>query len=79
MLQILGYNPADLLDKSLYACHHGADSESLMAAFKNGKLRTLSSVTLCNLFEQHSKILIAICYEFINNNYSCTLNHQMDH
>lgn len=37
MLPILGYKPSDLLDKALYECHHGADSEILMAAFKNGK------------------------------------------
>lgn len=37
MLPILGYKPADLLDKSLYDCHHSADSEALMAAFKNGE------------------------------------------
>jgi len=35
MLPILGYKPTDLLDKSLYEYHHGADSEALMAAFKN--------------------------------------------
>lgn len=37
MLSILGYKPNDLLDKSLYECHHSADSEGLMAAFKNGE------------------------------------------
>jgi len=35
MLPILGYKPSDLLDKSLYECHHSVDSEALMAAFKN--------------------------------------------
>lgn len=38
MLPILGYKPNDLLEKSLYEYHHGADSEMLMTAFKNGKL-----------------------------------------
>lgn len=42
MLSILGYRPNDLLEKSLYEYHHGADSEMLMNAFKNGKLSTLS-------------------------------------
>lgn len=37
MLPILGYKPSDLLDKSLYECHHSVDSEALMAAFKNGE------------------------------------------
>lgn len=37
MQSILGYKASDLLDKSLYECHHGADSEILMSAFKNGK------------------------------------------
>lgn len=37
MYPILGYKPIDLLDKSLYQCHHAADSEGLMAAFKNGE------------------------------------------
>lgn len=41
MLQILGYKPNDLLDKSLYEYHHGADSEMLMNAFKNGKMSTV--------------------------------------
>ncbi|XP_055300889.1 protein similar isoform X2 [Sitodiplosis mosellana] len=35
MLPILGYKPSDLLDKSLYECHHSVDSEALMVAFKN--------------------------------------------
>lgn len=37
MLPILGYKPADLLDKSLYDCHHSVDSKDLMTAFKNGE------------------------------------------
>lgn len=41
MLPILGYKPNDLLEKSLYEYHHGADSGMLMNAFKNGKLSTV--------------------------------------
>ncbi|CAD7083955.1 unnamed protein product [Hermetia illucens] len=37
MLSLLGYQPEDLLGKSLYDCHHGADSESLMTTFKSGE------------------------------------------
>lgn len=37
MFALLGYNPADLMGKSLYECHHGVDSDHLMGTFKNGK------------------------------------------
>uniref|UniRef100_A0A182VYM2 BHLH domain-containing protein n=1 Tax=Anopheles minimus TaxID=112268 RepID=A0A182VYM2_9DIPT len=37
MLSLLGYQPSDLLGKSLYDCHHGTDAEHLMATFKHGK------------------------------------------
>ncbi|KXJ77990.1 hypothetical protein RP20_CCG005986 [Aedes albopictus] len=35
MFALLGYNPADLMGKSLYECHHGVDSDHLMGTFKN--------------------------------------------
>lgn len=35
MFALLGYNPADLMGKPLYECHHGIDSEHLMGTFKN--------------------------------------------
>ncbi|XP_053659627.1 protein similar [Anopheles marshallii] len=35
MLSLLGYQPSDLLGKSLYDCHHGTDAEHLMATFKH--------------------------------------------
>ncbi|XP_053670565.1 protein similar [Anopheles nili] len=35
LLSLLGYEPADLLGKSLYDCHHGSDAEHLMATFKH--------------------------------------------
>uniref|UniRef100_A0A1B0BU88 BHLH domain-containing protein n=1 Tax=Glossina palpalis gambiensis TaxID=67801 RepID=A0A1B0BU88_9MUSC len=41
MLNLLGYKPEDLLDTSLFNCHHGLDSESLMNTFKNGKFKKL--------------------------------------
>lgn len=52
MLPILGYEPNDLMEKSLYEYHHTADSESLMASFKNGeyerlKMRTSSASYEC--------------------------------
>lgn len=37
MQLLLGYQPEDLMNKSLYEYHHGADSESLMGSFKCGK------------------------------------------
>lgn len=37
MKNILGYDPDDLLDKSLYDFHHAADSASLLGSFKSGK------------------------------------------
>lgn len=37
MQSLLGYKPEDLMNKSLYEYHHGADSESLMGSFKCGK------------------------------------------
>uniref|UniRef100_A0A182JXV3 BHLH domain-containing protein n=1 Tax=Anopheles christyi TaxID=43041 RepID=A0A182JXV3_9DIPT len=37
MLSLLGYQPSDLLGKSLYDCHHGTDAEHLMSTFKHGK------------------------------------------
>lgn len=37
MHSVLGYAPEDLMNKSLYEYHHGADSENLMASFKCGK------------------------------------------
>ncbi|XP_065078536.1 protein similar isoform X2 [Ochlerotatus camptorhynchus] len=35
MHALLGYNPADLMGKPLYECHHGIDSDHLMGTFKN--------------------------------------------
>ncbi|XP_037826826.1 protein similar-like, partial [Lucilia sericata] len=35
MLNLLGYKPEDLLETSLFNCHHGMDSDSLMTTFKN--------------------------------------------
>ncbi|KAM7360762.1 HIF-1 transcription factor component sima isoform 2-T3 [Cochliomyia hominivorax] len=35
MYNLLGYKPEDLLDTSLFNCHHGIDTESLMTTFKN--------------------------------------------
>ncbi|XP_050070261.1 protein similar isoform X3 [Anopheles maculipalpis] len=35
MLSLLGYQPSDLLGKSLYDCHHATDAEHLMATFKH--------------------------------------------
>ncbi|XP_055543814.1 protein similar [Wyeomyia smithii] len=35
MQSLLGYDPADLMGKPLYECHHGIDSEHLLATFKN--------------------------------------------
>ncbi|XP_055642782.1 protein similar isoform X2 [Toxorhynchites rutilus septentrionalis] len=35
MFTLLGYNPADLMGKPFYECHHGIDSENLMGTFKN--------------------------------------------
>ena len=43
MYNLLGYKPEDLLETSLFNCHHGIDSESLMTTFKNGKLHFFSS------------------------------------
>lgn len=37
MFNLLGYNPADLMGKPFYECHHGIDSENLMGTFKNGE------------------------------------------
>uniref|UniRef100_A0A1A9ZF84 BHLH domain-containing protein n=1 Tax=Glossina pallidipes TaxID=7398 RepID=A0A1A9ZF84_GLOPL len=37
MLNLLDYKPEDLLDTSLFNCHHGLDSESLMNTFKNDR------------------------------------------
>ncbi|XP_055850858.1 protein similar [Episyrphus balteatus] len=34
MDDLFGYKPEDLLDKSLYECHHGGDSDSLIGTFK---------------------------------------------
>uniref|UniRef100_A0A336K5R8 CSON002255 protein n=1 Tax=Culicoides sonorensis TaxID=179676 RepID=A0A336K5R8_CULSO len=34
MLSLLGYRPEHLLSKSLFSLHHGADSSSLLGAFK---------------------------------------------
>lgn len=35
MFSLLGYEPNNLLGKSLYECHHGEDSDQLLAAFKS--------------------------------------------
>ncbi|XP_046804353.1 protein similar isoform X2 [Lucilia cuprina] len=35
MLNLLGYKPEDLLETSLFNCHHGMDTDSLMTTFKN--------------------------------------------
>ncbi|XP_053947447.1 protein similar isoform X1 [Anastrepha ludens] len=35
MQNLFGYNAEDLLDQSLFACHHGGDSGKLMATFKS--------------------------------------------
>ncbi|XP_058055586.1 protein similar-like [Anopheles bellator] len=35
MLSLLGYEPNDLLGKSLYECHHASDAEHLMGTFKH--------------------------------------------
>lgn len=40
MFNLLGYKPEDLLETSLFNCHHGIDTDSLMATFKNGKCLT---------------------------------------
>lgn len=37
MQSILGYQPEDLLDRSLYDFHHAGDSASLLGSFKSGK------------------------------------------
>ena len=34
METLMGYQPEHLMGKSLYDCHHGHDSESLIASFK---------------------------------------------
>ncbi|XP_065371412.1 protein similar isoform X2 [Calliphora vicina] len=35
MYNLLGYKPEDLLETSLFNCHHGIDTDSLMTTFKN--------------------------------------------
>lgn len=37
MQNLFSYTPEDLLDHSLFACHHGGDSYKLMTTFKTGK------------------------------------------
>lgn len=54
MLSLLGYEPADLLEKSVYDCHHGADSESLLSTFKSCKLFRLFILSL----------QIFVCFQF---------------
>lgn len=40
MLSLLGYEPSDLLGKSMYECHHASDADHLMGTFKHGKYFT---------------------------------------
>lgn len=49
MLKILGYQPEDLMNKSLYEYHHAGDSESLMGSFKSGKYKFYVNA----VFEKH--------------------------
>uniref|UniRef100_A0A182FL36 Uncharacterized protein n=1 Tax=Anopheles albimanus TaxID=7167 RepID=A0A182FL36_ANOAL len=35
MLSLLGYEPSDLLGKSMYECHHASDADHLMGTFKH--------------------------------------------